>query len=314
PTPPGRAMHPSPRSLIRATFTAVCVLTLTAVTAGVSVAQDSSSGSTGSSALSGSSGQGSANAPGSAALNPSNPYSEDTTDNLVTFGDSFTANTHSVANNIESSAEDYPQQSGCHIAPDAWPGLLAEDTGIPVQNWACTNSGTAHMLNRVTRAIDAGHVNDSSTVVLSSGMNDKQRELGDAEITANFLAAVEKIQDAAPGAEIIILGRLATTDPDGRQCSVNLIPNLPLGQMSEDTAAHEDAVQDIQRNVAERTGVEFIDIREMTIEKNSTCGLDHERYVAGVLDVTTPQFNMHSHPSRAGSEFLAGVIGEHLSS
>lgn len=31
-------MHPSPRSLIRATFTAVCVLTLTAVTAGVSVA------------------------------------------------------------------------------------------------------------------------------------------------------------------------------------------------------------------------------------------------------------------------------------
>lgn len=200
-------MHPSPRSLIRVTFTAVCVLTLTAVTAGVSVAQGSSSGSTGSSALSGSSGQGSANAPGSAALNPSNPYSEDTTDNLVTFGDSFTANTHSVANNIESSAEDYPQQSGCHIALDAWPGLLAEDT-----------------------------------------------------------------------------------------------------------AARETAVQDFQRNVADRTGVEFIDIREMTLEKNSTCGLDHERYVAGVLDVTTPQFNMHSHPSRAGSEFLAGVIGEHLSS
>ena len=219
-----------------------------------------------------------------------------------------------MANNIESSAEDYPQQSGCHIALDAWPGLLAEDTGIPVQNWACTNSGTAHMLNRITRATDAGHVNDSSTVVLSSGMNDKQRELGDAGITANFLAAVEKIQDAAPGTEIIILGRLATTDSDGRQCSVNLIPYLPLGQVAEDTAARETAVQDIQRNVAERTGVEFIDIREMTLEKNSTCGLDHERYVAGVLDVTTPQFNMHSHPSRAGSEFLAGVIGEHLSS
>lgn len=155
-------MHPSPRSLIRVTFTSVCVLTLTAVTAGVSVAQGSSSGSTGSSALSGSSGQGSANAPGSAALNPSNPYSEDTTDNLVTFGDSFTTNTHSVANNIESSAEDYPQQSGCHIALDAWPGLLAEDT-----------------------------------------------------------------------------------------------------------AARETAVQDIQRNVAERTGVEFIDIREMTLD--ATC-------------------------------------------
>ena len=193
-------MHPSLLSLIRATFTAACVLTLTTVTAGVSVAQDSSSGSTGSSALSGSSGQGSANAPGSAALNPSNPYSEDTTDNLVTFGDSFTANTHSVANNIESSAEDYPQQSGCHIAPDAWPRppprtpASRSRTG-PARTPARPTCSTGHA------AIDAGHVNDSSTVALSSGMNDKQRELGDAEITANFLAAVEKIQDAAPGAE-----------------------------------------------------------------------------------------------------------------
>lgn len=313
-------MNPSPRSLLRgAAATALALSAVAAVTTGSAAAQDSStsssgsSGSSGSSALSGSSGQGSANVPGSATLNPSNPYSEDTTDNLVAFGDSFTANSHSVANNIESSAEDYPEQSGCRVAPDAWPGLLAEDTGTPVQNWACTNSGTAHMLNRVTRAIDAGDVNDSSTVVLSSGMNDKQRGLDDAEITANFVEAIEEIQDAAPDAEIIILGRLATTDPDGRQCSVNLIPYLPLGAVTETTAAYESDVQDIHRTVADRTGTEFIDIRDQTIEKNSTCGLDHERYVAGALDITTPQFNMQSHPSRAGSEFLASTVGEQLS-
>ncbi|HIW92010.1 MAG TPA: SGNH/GDSL hydrolase family protein [Candidatus Corynebacterium avicola] len=311
-------MNPSPRSLIRgAAATALALSAVTAISPGGASAQDSSSGSSGSSgssALSGSSGQGSANVPGSATLDPSDPYSEDTTDNLVAFGDSFTANSHSVANNIESSAEDYPQQSGCRVAPDAWPGLLAEDTGTPVQNWACTNSGTSHMLNRVTRAVAAGDVNDSSTVVLSSGMNDKQRGLDDAEITADFVSAVEKIQHAAPDAEIIILGRLATTDPDGRQCSVNLIPYLPLGAVSETTAAYESDVQDIHRTVAERTGTEFIDIRDMTVEHNSTCGLDHERYVAGALDITTPQFNMQSHPSRAGSEYLASTVGEHISS
>lgn len=294
----------------RTALTAFSALALSAPLAvTTATAQD---GSTGSSALSGSSGQGSANVPGSSAVNPSDPYSDDTTDNLVTFGDSFTANTHSVANNIESSAEGYPEQSGCLVAPDAWPGLVAEQTGTPVQNWACTNSGSAHMLNRVTRAIDTGDVNDSSTVVLSAGMNDKQRGVGDSEITANLESAIEKIEDAAPEATVIMLGRLASTDADGKLCSVNVVPNLPLGVPNEATASAEKATQDHQRTTAERTGVEFIDIREQTVEKNSTCGRDDERYVAGAFDITTPQFNMQSHPSRAGSEFLAGVVGEQV--
>jgi hypothetical protein len=293
-------------------FSALALSAPLAVTSATAQDNSASSGSTGSSALSGSSGQGSANVPGSSAVNPSDPYSDDTTDNLVTFGDSFTANTHSVANNIESSAEGYPEQSGCLVAPDAWPGLLAEQTGTPVQNWACTNSGSAHMLNRVTRAIDAGDVNDSSTVVLSAGMNDKQRGVGDSEITANLVSAIEKIEDAAPEATVIMLGRLASTDADGKLCSVNVVPNLPLGVPNEETASAERATQNNQRTAAERTGVDFIDIREQTVEKNSTCGRDDERYVAGALDITTPQFNMQSHPSRAGSEFLAGVVGEQV--
>jgi hypothetical protein len=306
----------SPRASLTARFTRTAITALGALALSAPLAITTATaqdGSTGSSALSGSSGQGSANVPGSSAVNPSDPYSDDTTDNLVTFGDSFTANTHSVANNIESSAEGYPEQSDCLVAPDAWPGLIAEQTGTPVQNWACTNSGSAHMLNRVTRAIDAGDVNDSSTVVLSAGMNDKQRGVGDSEITANLESAIEKIEDAAPEATVIMLGRLASTDADGKLCSVNVVPYLPLGVPNEETASAEKATQDNQRTAAERTGVDFIDIREQTVEKNSTCGRDDERYVAGAFDITTPQFNMQSHPSRAGSEFLAGVVGEQVS-
>lgn len=274
-------------------------------------AQDAAAAA-GSSALSGSTGNGSAHLPGSSTLQPSDPYSDDTDHNLVAFGDSFTANSHSVANNIASSTEGYPEQDGCLVAPDAWPGLLAGRSDIPVQNRACTNSGTAHMLNRVTRAVDAGAVNDTSTVVLSSGMNDKRRGLTDDEITGNLTAAIRTVQDAAPGAEVIILGRLASTNQAGRLCSVNVIPYAPLGVVNEATAAAEDATQRNQRAAAERTGVEFIDVRSATQEKHSTCARDDERYVSGTLDVTTPQFNMPSHPSRAGSGYLADAVGEHI--
>ncbi|MGO1949871.1 MAG: SGNH/GDSL hydrolase family protein [Mycobacteriaceae bacterium] len=305
---PSHSRRPARRRRPLGAIVAIAALALP-LSLTTAAAQDLSSGS---SATSGSSGNGSANLPGSSAVNPSNPYSGDTTDNLVAFGDSFTANSHSVANNIESSAEGYPTQDGCLVAPDAWPGLLAEDSETPVQNWACTNSGSAHMLNRVGRAIDAGDVNNSSTVVLSSGMNDKQRGVSDSEVISNLVASIGKIQAAAPQAEIIVLGRLASTNPDGRLCSVNVIPNLPLGVVNESTAAAEDATQDNQRTAASRTGVDFVDIREKTRENNSTCGRDGERYVAGAFDVTTPQFNMQSHPSRAGSEFLAAEVAGRL--
>lgn len=305
---PSHSRRPARRRRPLGAIVAIAALALP-LSLTTAAAQDLSSGS---SATSGSSGNGSANLPGSSAVNPSNPYSGDTTDNLVAFGDSFTANSHSVANNIESSAEGYPTQDGCLVAPDAWPGLLAEDSETPVQNWACTNSGSAHMLNRVGRAIDAGDVNNSSTVVLSSGMNDKQRGVSDSEVISNLVASIGKIQAAAPQAEIIVLGRLASTNPDGRLCSVNVIPNLPLGVVNESTAAAEDATQDNQRTAASRTGVDFVDIRDKTRENNSTCGRDGERYVAGAFDVTTPQFNMQSHPSRAGSEFLAAEVAGRL--
>lgn len=307
-------MIPSPRSVtpaLTALLSTCVVATALTATAVAQTAQDGPADVPGSSALSGMTGNGSSNIPGSSTLRPSDPYSDDTDHNLVAFGDSFTANSHSAANNIDSSAEGYPEQSGCLVAPDAWPGLLAGDSDTPVQNWACTNSGTAHMLNRVTRAIDAGAVNDTSTVVLSSGMNDKRRGLSDSEITDNLVSAIDTVRDAAPGAEVVVLGRLASTDPDGRLCTVNVVPYVPLGVVNEATAAAEDATQRNQRAAAERTGVEFIDVRAQTQEKHSTCARDDERYVSGTLDVTTPQFNMPSHPSRAGSGFLARVVGEH---
>lgn len=40
----------------------------------------------------------------------------------------------------------------------------------------------------------------------------------------------------------------------------------------------------------------------------NTCGRDGDRWVAGLIDTTTPVYNMALHPSRAGSAFVAQQV------
>ncbi|MEJ6548182.1 GDSL-type esterase/lipase family protein [Corynebacterium sp. USCH3] len=252
---------------------------------------------------------GSSGIPTLGALFPSaNPYSEETENNLVAFGDSFTANSHWLINRFPQLGFAYPTQEGCFVAPDAWPALVGEETGRPVQNWACNGHTTSGMLGRIDRAIAAGHINDTSTVVLAAGMNDKRIGTADDTIRENLVAGVEKVRAVAPDAEILLLGRLSTTSPDGIYCDRNIVPNLPFGESDARTAAFERANQENHKAAAAAADVPFIDIRDMTVENNSTCARDADRYVSGHWDLTTPGFNMRAHPSFGGSRFLAEQI------
>lgn len=305
----------------RITAFLAAVAALFAVTASPSVAEElPQGGSAGSSASSGSHGSlgspgsgssvaGSSGIPSLGALFPRvNPYSESTVDNLVAFGDSFTANSHWLVNRYPALGFAYPKQEGCFVAPDAWPAIVGQETGRPVQNWACNGHTTVGMLDRIDRAISADDINDTSTVVLAAGMNDKRQGLSDEVIRKNLVAGVEKVRAVAPDAEILLLGRLSTTSPDGIYCDRNIIPNLPFGESDATTAAFERANQENHKAAAETVRVPFIDIRDMTVNTNSTCARDADRYVSGHWDITTPGFNMRAHPSIGGSRFLAEQI------
>lgn len=164
------------------------------------------------------------------------------------------------------------------------------------------------MLGRIDKAIAAGHVNDTSLVVLAAGMNDKRRGIADEQVVANLVAGVEKVREAAPKARVVLLGRLATTDQNGGFCSTNVMPNQPTGNVDRTTARYKEVTQANQREAAKQAGVEFIDIRDKTVLGNSTCAPDAERYVSGNRDYTTPGYNMNAHPSTAGSRYLAAQI------
>lgn len=256
---------------------------------------------------------GSASIPGSSVFFPgASPYSEETENNLVAFGDSFTANSHWLVNANPWVSPRYPSHHGCLVAPDAWPALAGAATGKPVQNWACNAHTTTQMLGRIDEAIDANHINDTSTVVLAAGMNDKRQNVPDKKVVENLVKGVDKVRAAAPEAEVVILGRLPSTDPTGVFCRVNVIPDMPRGAIDEATAAAEAATQRNQGVAAGQAGVEFIDIRSMTLADHSSCAPDTDRYVSGDRDITTPGFNMTEHPSLAGSLFLAQQIAELL--
>lgn len=226
----------------------------------------------------------------------------------MAFGDSFTANSHRLVNKHPGLGSSYPKQSDCFVAADAWPGFVANQTGRPVQNWACNTHTTANMLGRVDQAIRAGHVNDTSTVVFAAGMNDKNQGVDDAVVRANLVAAVDKVRAVAPKVEVLILGRLATTGSSQVYCDVNIIPNMPTGQPAPRTASNERATQANQKAAAASAGVPFIDIRSKTIDSHSSCAKDAARYISGNWDITTRGFNMTSHPSTPGSRFLASQV------
>lgn len=189
--------------------------------------------------------------------------------------------------------------------------LLARDTGRPAQNWACNGHTTADMLRRIELAASTGALNNASTVILAAGMNDTWRNTPDTEIVDNLVTAVEKVRGIAPKAKILMLGHLSSTDDRQMFCSLNVVPNVPMGEHSPGFAANEIRNQNNQRDAAAKAGVEFLDIRALT-RNNSTCAADAQRFISGNVDFTTPVFNMTGHPSLAGSTFLARQVGAHL--
>lgn len=270
------------------------------------IASSGSAGSLGSSGSAGSTGS-STESTGSAGVAAGRSR-------VVAFGDSFTSNSNHFANLGYGSPlvqAIYPSNAGCLYSPNSWPMLLARDTGRPVQNWACNGHTTEDMLRRIEHAASTGALDDASTVILAAGMNDTWRATPDAEIVGNLVAAVDKVRGVAPEAKILLLGRLSSTDDREMFCSLNVIPNVPMGIHSPGFAANERRNQANQRDAAVRADVEYLDIRDLT-RSNSTCAPDAQRFISGNVDFTTHQYNMTGHPSLAGSTFLAQQVGAHL--
>ncbi|MEY8567537.1 GDSL-type esterase/lipase family protein [Corynebacteriaceae bacterium 7-707] len=244
--------------------------------------------------------------------------------NIVTFGDSFTANPDQLRNTLRmvpAMTDGYPQTGGCLQAPNNWPRQLGARTGAPLADWSCAGNTSRSMLGRIDRAIAAGDVHRGTrSVVLAAGMNnyggfgvlDGVNILDPGAVRNAYLsdmrAAASKIRAVAPGAKIVVSGALPTVDRDSMVfCALNVVPNLPAGVPVPVLRDVENWNRANQRDAARQIGGHYVEMIDGA-RGHDTCAPDRQRYVAGVIDTTTPNYNMIFHPSYAGSQFMASQL------
>lgn len=251
--------------------------------------------------------------------------------NIVTFGDSYTANPDEIRNTIRDvpiqQVQDYvwryPNQGGCLQAPNNWPRQLGAMAHAPIADWSCTAQTSQSMLGRVDAAIRAGDLHAGTrSVVIAVGMNDygpfgiqqgfQPWNPGGMSVdyTRNIAAAAAKVRSVAPRAKIVLSGALAAAEPAAPNmfCPVNVVPGAPGGAPLPPLAATEVHNEARQRDAARAVGATFVEMRQPSAGHTS-CNPDaSQRYVAGAVDTTTPGKTMSMHPSAAGSAFIASRL------
>ncbi|WP_181645883.1 GDSL-type esterase/lipase family protein [Corynebacterium heidelbergense] len=247
--------------------------------------------------------------------------------NVVYFGDSFTANPDQARNfsrGFNPAAMDgYPSREGCLQAPDNAPRLLAEKTKLAVDDWSCTAQTSRSALTRVDSAIRTGDIHPGTrSVVLALGMNnfgpfavnDGVNVADPGAVRAAYIAdmheAANRIRSVAPNAQLVIQGQLSVSDPvSAMYCSVNVVPNMPAGFPIPILRDAENWNRQNQIDASREIGARYVEVKDPSADHNS-CAADQERWVAGVIDTTTPDYHMMFHPSHAGSDFVATQVAK----
>lgn len=250
---------------------------------------------------------------------------------VVTYGDSYTANPSQLvgmANQYEQLKPfltDYPRtgqlESGkeCLQAPDNWPRLL-QDEGMDVRDWSCTAQTSRTMLDRIDASIAAGDLTaDTDSVIFPVGLNNfgpwGQKDGMDVTdfdavqdaYAADMREAARRVRAVAPEASLVVSGMPQIGHGD-TYCIVNVVPDHPQGLSVPYLAKAENAVQAMQRQSATEIGAQFVDLKSAS-QGHDTCAPDAERYIAGLIDTTTPDYKMIIHPSQAGQRFIAEQLG-----
>lgn len=261
---------------------------------------------------------------------------------LVTMGDSFTANGHvrgfrwlqrgtpqeslGSSSSLSNSGKGFVRPvelglSGCGQDPDNWPRQLAGMTGRTLGDYSCNGATSRSVVEyQLEQAVRDGNIGPATEeVVIAVGGLDPWRFKLD-EIPFPYPQAVidrykarvanitHQVRELAPNARVTIPSYLSVSSPQGHVCFVNVIPNQPLGFIVPGARQVEAALANVQREAAAEAGARFVDVRAATRDHH-TCAPDAERYVSAVwLDITSPTHTMAMHPTTKGSQAIAAEI------
>ena len=244
--------------------------------------------------------------------------------NIVAIGDSFTANPDQFRNavrDIPGSVDGYPRKGGRLQSPDNWPRQMASRHKLSVTDWSCASLTSGGMLPRIDRAITAGDLHAGTrSVVLAVGKNNyspftaptDDSLLNPAAVRTSHLAdvraAARKIRSVAPNTKIIISGALPMVDRTTMMfCAVNVVPNVPAGLPVPVLRDVENWNRCNQKEAARQIGGHYVEMIDGA-RGHDTCASDRDPSVSGIIDTTTPRYNMAFHPSYAGSRYIVSQL------
>lgn len=245
--------------------------------------------------------------------------------NIVTFGDSYTASPDQFVNHMWNSSlssadpnsePHVEQRGGCLQATSNWPRQMQAQTGVPVVDWSCTAETSQRVIFRVNEAIRFGDIHPGTRAVYFSvgannygpfGINEGRSPLDQGSMIEGFsndmAQAAAAVRSVAPNAQLVVAGMPQVTNGSGL-CLLNVIPGVPMGVPVPGVLA-ENSIREMQRIGAERNGMTFVDNYALT-RGHGTCSTnDSQRYVAGMIDFTSPAYDMSLHPTHLGHSVLA---------
>ena len=181
-------------------------------------------------------------------------------------------------------------------------------------------------MGRVDYAICSGAVHNDSTVVISIGLNDfggfgavdnQNLALFDPpavarDFTANMRTVADRIRSHAPDAHIVMTGSLPTVDRANTTfCALNVVPDFPWARRYRCCAMSRTGTATTNGQLPRRWAP--ISWRSWTAPADMAPVPPHQaRFVAGIIDTATPDYNMAFHPSDAGSQYVANTVAGRL--
>lgn len=236
--------------------------------------------------------------------------------NTVLLGDSYFANT-SFPQLIDARLNNGPRciKGDFRVATE-----LSRLTGARVADYSCNGTQLYvpgfQLENLVDQAIAEGALNrDTRNVPIMIGANDTYRNglapIDNGAAAAAYDRVVAKIRAAAPNARLQFTSYPSLTNERGGLCAIR-INGLPPTEMPFGVVRDiEGQLWEQSRSAAARHGGTFIDLRNQTAAHN-TCAPGAEAWVAGLIDNSTPQYNLTFHMAHPGVTNAAEQIARTL--
>ena len=242
---------------------------------------------------------------------------------VVTFGDSFTANAgKSGPRGLEPGQT--PVVANCATDMENWPKIAAKQEGKSLGDWSCNGMGGApvvQLVGYVEAAIMHGDLGPGTqhVVFMYGGMDALQwvdvagkmqnmGHLNDTQFQQELQHVANRIREVAPGVQIHLASypEYATND---QLCLVNL-PGQTIPIPAPGGTQIQEAFRDTIANAAHNIGANFIDVYQQSIGHGTCNPVDSERWVAGFQDPNMGP--MTNHPTIDGQYAMAGMIAPHI--